>query len=78
MSKEKTVECFVPAMALQHYTNGETFNLHQKLCAAVLRLFYTGNFIDLFSIQDPIPNVFLSKIDFKPHPLGYNIIAKIY
>lgn len=75
--KQKTIECFVPAMALQNDANGEFFTFRDKLCAAVARYSFNGDFKAIDNDEDGLPFVFPVKTKLRYDPLGYQVVAKI-
>lgn len=77
MPKSKTIECFIPALALEHPANEENYTLRDKLCAAVNRFIHTGSFSELITVQDDTPYVFIENTVFNPVDLGYYVRAKI-
>ena len=76
MHQEKMIECFVPALALEHPSNPETFKKVDKVRAAVRRYEQNGDFDSLITVRDPMPDIFIKKMEFKPEALGYWVVAK--
>ena len=77
MTKEKIVKCFVPAQAIEHYSNPEEYSKADKIHAAIIRHELNGDFDSLITVQDPMPYVFIQHMEFRPKELGYLVVAKI-
>lgn len=77
MKREKKIEYFIPAMALEHPSNPESFTLHQKLKFAVLRYFINKDYYSLISVPSPLPDLFLEQHTFNKEKIGYDILATI-
>lgn len=74
---DRTLKCFIPALALEHPSNGESFTLLDKIRYAVLRLDQNGNFDDLITVKDPVPYIFIKSHRFNKENMGYDVVAKI-
>lgn len=74
MPKQKKLNIFIPAQALEHLQNGEDFNLREKLAAAVDRLVKTGDFFEPVAEKS---YVFIENKKFHPESMGYTVEAKI-
>lgn len=77
MSREEKIEYFVPALALEHLSNPDSFTLHQKLKYAILRYFLTKDYYSLISVPNPLPGVFIEHYTFNKEKLGYDVSAII-
>ena len=77
MTKEKIVELFVPALALEFHSNGENFSKADKIHAAIIRHELSGDFFNMITLNDSTPYVFIQKMEFKSKELGYWVVAKI-
>ncbi len=74
--KEKRINVFVPALALEHVCNPENASRREKLQLAVMRYFFNKDFYNP-TYYRPAPYVFLEKIFFKSDPLGYAVSAVV-
>jgi hypothetical protein len=75
--KEKKIECFIPAIALEHQSNGSGYHLREKIFAAIRRFEENNNFEGLITVRDPMPTIVLEKKVFNPQELGYDVVARI-
>lgn len=75
--KEKKIECFVPALALQHFSNPEEASVEERIRLAVARLYINEDF---YEPCDNLPYVFLEHSQFEKDALGYIVsaIVKVY
>lgn len=73
---KRKIECFIPAIALEHPHNEEFYDLREKLCAALHRYQTTGNFLATSPVEEPMPYFFIERREFSREPLGYKIVAK--
>lgn len=75
MSKQEKIEYFIPAQALEHITNPETFTLHEKLRFAILRYFLHQDYYSPILTQSALPGVLIQQKTLSYDPLGYKVSA---
>lgn len=76
--KEKKIEFFVPALALEHKENGEFITKKDKIRAAILRWFlYEDFFKEKNILAGPRLFVVLEEIKFNANSLGYQVRGTI-
>lgn len=76
-SNSRTVEYFIPAMALEHPSNGEYLTREQRIKWAVLRWDQKKDFNCLLEVIGPIPYVVLDTVKFNAEKMGYDVRAFI-
>ncbi len=78
MRKEIKIECFVPALALEHADNQERIEKKQKIRLALLRYYFNEDFFESIPTWNlEFPFVILEKISFHKIALGYEISATL-
>ena len=73
---DEKIECFVPALALEHHDNDEFLQRKERIRAAVRRLYQYGDFF----ADDPDnigPFVILDDMKFHAGALGYQVWARV-
>lgn len=73
--KKISVECFVPALALEHDDNNERSQLQDKLRFAIIRCYQNNDFFSPVSKKIRLPAVLILKRTFYPEALGYLVSA---
>lgn len=74
---QEKIEVFVPARALEYFSNAECSNLSKKLKLAVCRYYLKGDFFVAESNEDSRVKVFLDRFVFNKEAIGYEVWAFI-
>ncbi len=74
MTKEKKLNIFIPAQALEHVCNAENANLREKIRWALIRYYFNKDFFNP-AYTRPAPSVYVEKQLLKTDPLGYAVEA---
>lgn len=72
------INCFVPALALEHSANPEGLTKKDKIRRAILRYYFNNkNFYAYYLGTHPLPFVVLEAVVLKKDPLGFAVQARV-